>query len=139
MKSLKDIENMSLEQLETVSKDESIAVPEGLTQRVQEMLEVQAKVDKVTNYIPSTGRRIRLAVGAVASFVILAGLGLEIARWQNEPEDTFDDPYLAYAELEKAFALISDGMQKGLSMARESEEVIDRTATVFSEQSENQQ
>lgn len=136
MKSLKDIENMSLEQLETVSKDESIAVPEGLTQRVQEMLEVQAKV---TNYITSTGRRIRLAVGAVASFVILAGLGLEIARWQNEPEDTFDDPYLAYAELEKAFALISDGMQKGLSMARESEEVIDRTATVFSEQSENQQ
>lgn len=133
MKSLKDIENMSLEQLDAVSMDESITVPEGLTQRVQEMLEVQAKVDKIADDTPSDGRKTRLTVGAVASFVLLAGLGLGIARWQNEPEDTFDDPYLAYAELEKAFALISDGMQKGLSMARESEDVIDRTASVFSE------
>ena len=34
MKSIKDIENMSLEQLEAVSMDENIAVPEGFAARM---------------------------------------------------------------------------------------------------------
>ena len=34
MKTLKDIENISLEDLKDVSMDESIAVPEGLSERL---------------------------------------------------------------------------------------------------------
>lgn len=120
MKSLKDIENMSLEYLEAVSLDETIDVPDDLTQKIHESLSRSAK------------RRMWMA-GAAASVVLLAGLGFGIARWQNEPKDTFDDPYLAYAELEKAFAIMSDGIRKGVSMAEESEAIISRTTSVFSE------
>lgn len=118
MKSLKDIENISLEELEAVSLDDSIAVPEGFAQRLQERL---------------PGRQVRMVrfIAAAASVAVLAGVGFGIARWQNEPKDTFDDPYLAYAELEKAFARMSGEIQKGLAMAEESEAAMDKVTSIF--------
>ena len=62
---------------------------------------------------------------------VIAGIGLGIAQWQNEPKDTFDDPYMAYAELEKAFAIMSGGVQKALAMAEESEAALDKVTSVF--------
>lgn len=120
MKSIKEIENMSLEQLEAVSMDESIAVPDGFTSRIEGRLENRK----------SRVRVVRI-VAAAASVAVLAGVGLSIAKWQNEPKDTFDDPYMAYAELEKAFAIMSGGVQKGLAMAEESEEALDKLTSVF--------
>ena len=64
---------------------------------------------------------------------LIVGISFGTAKWYNEPKDTFDDPYLAYAELEKAFAKISSGMQKGIALADKSEEIIDKTNSVFSE------
>ena len=61
----------------------------------------------------------------------MAGIVFGIARWQNEPKDTFDDPYMAYAELEKAFAIMSGGVQKALAMAEESEAALDKVTSVF--------
>ena len=114
MKSLKDIEKITLEELEAVSLDETVAVPEGLAQRIRENLDV---------------RRTRRFV--FASVALVAGIGFGIARWQNEPKDTFDDPYLAYAELEKAFARMSGEIQKGLAMAEESEAAMDKVTSIF--------
>ena len=81
-------------------------------------------------------RKIRLApvIGVAASVLLLIGIGLGIARWQSEPKDTFTDPYLAYAELEKAFSTMSEGMNKALAMADKSETIIDRATSVFSEE-----
>ena len=42
-----------------------------------------------------------------------------IALPQRGPKDTFDDPRLAYAEVEKVFRTISDKMNDGLDIARE--------------------
>lgn len=128
MKSIKDIENMSLEQLEAVSMDESISVPEGFTLRLQEQVVITALTDSEAGKV----KTVRFAAIA-ASAALLIGIGLGIARWQSEPKDTFTDPYLAYAELEKAFTTMAEGMQKGFSMAEKSEEIIDRTISVFSE------
>ena len=119
MKSLKDIEKITLEELEAVSLDETVAVPEGLTQRIRKNLDVRRT------------RRFVFAAGAAASVALVAGIGFGIARWQNEPEDTFDDPYLAYAELEKAFARMSGEIQKGLAMAEESEAAMDKVTSIF--------
>lgn len=131
MKSLKEIEDISLEQLEAVSQDEVIAVPEGFRQRLEAELDAQNKLETMKE----EPRKIRLApvIGVAASVLLLIGIGLGIARWQSEPKDTFTDPYLAYAELEKAFSTMAEGMQKGFSMAEKSEEIIDRTISVFSE------
>ena len=131
MKSLKDIENISLEKLEAVSLDESIKVPEGFAESLQENIEAQRKVERL-DQADRAAWTVRLTfISAVASVAVLAGIGLGIARWQNEPKDTYDDPYMAYAELEKAFATISGGMQKALAMAEESEEAFDKVTSLF--------
>ena len=106
MKSIKEMENMSLEQLEAVSMDESIAVPEGFANRLENSLEDKKSRVKVVRF-----------VAAAASVAVLAGVGFGIAKWQDEPKDTYDDPYLAYAELERAFEMISTGINQSLEMA----------------------
>lgn len=132
MKSLKEIEDISLGQLEAVSQDEAITVPEGFRQRLEAELDAQNKLET----LKEEHRKIRLApvIGVAASVLLLIGIGLGIARWQSEPKDTFTDPYLAYAELEKAFSTMSEGMNKALAMADKSETIIDRATSVFSEE-----
>jgi hypothetical protein len=131
MKSLKEIEDISLEQLEAVSQDEAMTVPEGFRQRLEAELDAQNKLET----LKEEPRKIRLVpvIGVAASVLLLIGIGLGIARWQSEPKDTFTDPYLAYAELEKAFSTMSEGMNKALAMADKSETIIDRATSVFSE------
>lgn len=131
MKSLKEIEDISLEELDAVSQDEAITVPEGFRQRLEAELDAQDKLETMKE----EPRKIRLVpvIGVAASVLLLIGIGLGIARWQSEPKDTFTDPYLAYAELEKAFSTMSEGMNKALAMADKSETIIDRATSVFSE------
>ena len=132
MKSLKELEDSSLGQLEAVAQDEAITVPEGFRQRLEAELDAQNKLETMKE----EPRKIRLApvIGVAASVLLLIGIGLGIARWQSEPKDTFTDPYLAYAELEKAFSTMSEGMNKALAMADKSETIIDRATSVFSEE-----
>lgn len=132
MKSLKEIEDISLEELDAVSQDEAITVPEGFRQRLEAELDAQDKLETMKE----EPRKIRLVpvIGVAASVLLVIGIGLGIARWQSEPKDTFTDPYLAYAELEKAFSTMSEGMNKALAMADKSETIIDRATSVFSEE-----
>ena len=131
MKSIKEIENMSLEELIAVSLDEAIAVPEGFAERIGRQVEAH----KIAKDLENDADRVKTVrwIGAAAAVTLLAGTGLGIANWQKQPKDTFDDPYLAYAELEKAFATMSDSLQKGIAMADKSEDIIDRTINVFEE------
>ena len=119
MKSIKDIENMSLEQLEAVSMDESIAVPEGFEARIKETLDAVEMVENLTEdeSASQNSRRIVRYAAAAASVAVMAGAGLGVAQRYGQPKDTFDDPYLAYAELEKAFDKISAGINKSMDMA----------------------
>lgn len=131
MKSIKEIENMSLEELIAVSSDEATAVPEGFAERIGKHVEAHKIAKDLENDADRT-RTVRW-IGAAAAVTLLAGTALSIDNWQNQPKDTFDDPYLAYAELEKAFATMSDSLQKGLAMADKSKDIIDRTINVFEE------
>lgn len=135
MKSIKDIENMSLEQLEAVSMDESIAVPEGFTARLKENMDAAVTVGLLTENESGSqsSRKVVRYVAVAASVAIMAGAGFGIAQRQSQPKDTFDDPYLAYAEIEKAFAMMSETINAGLAMAEESEETVDRMMSVFSD------
>ena len=131
MKSIKEIENMSLEELIAVSSDEVTAVPEGFAERIGKQVEAH----KIARDLENDADRVKTVrwIGAAAAVTLLAGTALGIVNWQKQPKDTFDDPYLAYAELEKAFATMSDSLQKGLAMADKSEDIIDRTINVFEE------
>lgn len=132
MKSSKDIEKMSLEQLEAASMDENISVPDGFASRMEKGLEVLERLTEDESRKDGRVRMVRV-LSAAAAAALLAGAGLGLSGRQDEPEDTFTDPYLAYAELEKAFAIMSGEIHKGLAMAEKSEEIIDRTSSVFSE------
>ena len=131
MKSIKEIENMSLEELIAVSSDEATAVPEGFAERIGKQVEAQ----KIARDLENDADRVKTVrwIGTAAAVTLLTGTALGIVNWQNQPKDTFDDPYLAYAELEKAFATMSDCLQKVLAMADKSEDIIDRTINVFEE------
>ena len=119
MKSIKDIENMSLEQLEAVSEDAGIAVPEGFSKRMKDDVQMREILEHLVLCESEDRRNARtLRVASVAASVaLLAGVGLGTGSWQKQPKDTYDDPYLAYAELEKAFDKISAGINKSMDMA----------------------
>ena len=123
---------MSLEHLETASMDENISVPDGFASRLEDGLEVLERLTEDESRKDGRVRMVRV-LSAAAAAALLVGAGLGLSGRQDEPEDTFTDPYLAYAELEKAFAIMSGEIHKGLAMAEKSEEIIDRTSSVFSE------
>lgn len=123
---------MSLEQLEAASMDENISVPDGFASRLEDGLEVLERLTEDESRKDGRVRMVRV-LSAAAAAALLVGAGLGLSGRQDEPEDTFTDPYLAYTELEKAFAIMSGEIHKGLAMAEKSEEIIDRTSSVFSE------
>ena len=126
---------MSLEQLEAVSMDESITVPDGFAARMKENADAAVTAGLLTGNESEdqVRRKVVRYVAAAASVVIMAGAGYGIVQWQSQPKDTFDDPYLAYAEVEKAFEKISSSINRSLEMAGETEQVIEKATSVFLE------
>ena len=117
MKSIKDIECITTEELIAISLDEKVVVPHDLDHKIQSR--ILGKKKKTYSMISA----------AAAITVIATGLGMSLLN--NEPKDTFDNPYLAYAELEKAFATMTEGMKKGMGMVETSESVIKKSAEIF--------
>lgn len=115
MKTLEEIEQLSLEELEQQATRTAPPVPEGLQTRLRTALAAESILQEASAQQRRAGRWIPYAslaaVAAAAALVVtLPGRG---------PRDTFDDPYLAYAEVEKAFQIISDKMNGGMAIARE--------------------
>ena len=113
MKSIDEISRLSAEDLERISLDESIPVPEELSARVQA---AGAQANR---------RRWVLPAGIAAAVATLLAVGLTLTR-NPEPMDTFDDPYLAYAEVEKVFAKISGTVAYGAEKVSQSEQTLDK-------------
>ena len=111
MKTLDEMTRLSAEDLERISLDESIPVPEELSARVQ------AAVRKPARWI--------LPSGIAAAATVLLAIGLAFPR-NPEPKDTFDDPYLAYAEIEKVFSKISGTVAYGAEKVNESEQTLEK-------------
>ena len=111
MKTLDEMTRLSAEDLERISLDESIPVPEELSARVQ------AAVRKPARWV--------LPAGIAAAVAALVAVGLTLT-WNPEPKDTFDDPYLAYAEVEKVFSKISGTVAYGAEKVTESEQTLDK-------------
>ena len=119
MKSIDDITRLSAEDLERISLDESIPVPEGLSGKVQDAVRAADRQAKLRRWV--------LPSGIAAAAAVLVAVGLTLTR-NPEPKDTFDDPYLAYAEVEKVFAKISGTVAYGAEKVNESEQTIDKYA-----------
>ena len=115
MKKLDEIARLSAEDLERISLDTGIPVPEELSGKVQDAVGKASRTRRLRRALPATG--------IAAAAAVLIGLGL---TWSPEPKDTFDDPYLAYAEVEKVFSKISGTVAYGADKISESEATLDK-------------
>ena len=118
MRKLDEIARLSAADLERISLDERIPVPEELSGRVQEAVHtLPASRSKAVL------RRALPAVGIAAALAVVAAIGL---TRDPEPADTFDDPYLAYAQVEAVFAKISGTVAYGAGKLEDTENRIDK-------------
>lgn len=113
MKTLEEIQNMNLAQLEAASLDAGTAPSGDIAARSIAIIRRQRS------------RRIAAwSSGIVASLVLIAGIGLYTNR-QPVLKDSFSDPYLAYAEVEKAFSRIGTTARSSAEAINTSKEIID--------------
>jgi len=123
MKRIEQIQNISLEEIEKISMDGSIAVPEGLGARMEGTVRRMHRA------------RVRRIAGGVGAFAVVAVaiLGIILNR---EPalEDTFSDPYLAYAQIEKTFNKIGATVSDSADRLENSRKTFDGTIdSIFNE------
>ena len=117
MKTIDEISRLSAEDLERISLDEGIPLPEELSGKVQEAVRAADR--------QAQRRRWILPSGIAAAVAVLIAVGLTLTR-NPEPQDTFDDPYLAYAEVERVFSKISGAVAYGAEKVNESEQTLDK-------------
>ena len=109
MKRIEDIEKLSMADWERIGADESIPVPEDLQLQ-----------------LPS--RRPAVIWSVAASVAVVAGIGLGVLLHTPQPKDTFQDPYLAYAAVEQAFARMGHTVSMGADALARTESDFDKVS-----------
>ena len=106
MKDIREIEKLSVTDLEKIGADESIPVPVGWSVRLP-------------------GKKLR-SWSVAAAAALLIGMGWWGLNEARQPKDTFDDPYLAYAAVEAALSRVSGSLNATAEKVAESEALIDK-------------
>ncbi|MCR5561732.1 MAG: hypothetical protein K6F58_07980 [Bacteroidales bacterium] len=145
MKDINELQRLAPEDLERIASDSSVKVPAELKASLEalagasELLDERPAAAGVISGLAekrlgrqSSGRRSQglrttwyWAVPAVAAALVAAVLVFRSAP--KEPEDTFSDPYLAYAEVQKAFGQISRKGEEAASIAGSAVPVFEKT------------
>ena len=130
MKRIDDIEKMGLEELEAAAMAGNAGVPQGLETRIKERI-LAREMSKMP-----VGRRV-LQLGCIAAAVVLALMLLKPGLVEDQLQDTFEDPRMAYAQVEKAFEEISSRMSMGVEMVSQAKplaekpmEILDKTTQI---------
>lgn len=123
MKRIEDIEKLNLNDLESISENNGIVVPNNLKDHISAAIAAR----EIEREERSGRRKIYAFAGAFTTVAAGLALTLTVVR-SNQPKDTFDDPALAYAELEKTFAYISSKVGKGEKMVEDIQPIIEKTS-----------
>ena len=135
MKRLEDIENLSISELERIASDESVKVPATLkhdiavTARALEMASKEEEQAKESGLSRKRYRKILRAISYPAAAVAILTIGMHLSFQDSirTPKDTFDDPMMAYVQMEQVFGFISEKMSTGMDIADAAKPVIDKT------------
>lgn len=128
MKRLEDIEKMSFEELEKVSRDGGVRMPQGFGERLEGGIAGLAAAGEGKK---TKGAKFRTAAYPLAGAALAAGLALLVLVRPGTPEDSFDDPRLAYAEVQKSFSLISEKFGKGTELVLEAAPAMNRPKEII--------
>ena len=125
MKRIQDIEKLQEEDLEMAALGEDITIPAGLEERLKAAIAakeaVKPKAEPV-RWIPYAALAVAAGFAAVA---IIRHNG------SGKLQDTFDDPYLAYAQVEATFQKISDKMAIGVDIAAKAEQTAEKPMEII--------
>ena len=135
MKRLEDIEKLSMLDLDRIASDESIEVPSSLKHDIAvtaRALEMSSKEEDVVSETHTPNRRYRkilrlISYPAAAVAIVTIGMRLSFQDSIPTPKDTFDDPRMAYIQMEQVLGFISEKMTTGMEIADAAEPVIDKT------------
>ena len=134
MKRIEDIEKMGLEELEAAAMEEKVEVPQGLAGRIQERILAAELAKEPPIEKPQIQRKRILqysGITAVAAVVVFALVLLKPVEEKDTLQDTFDDPYMAYAQVEKAFAEISNKMSMGVEMVAQAKPLAEKPMEIL--------
>lgn len=121
MKRIEEIENLEMDDLERIARDSRVEVPADLDSQLLAAIVASS----AEGAAPRRSNILKIVPG-IAAVGIAACLAIMFMT-SDEPEDTFDDPRLAYAELEKTMSLVSSKIEKGMDMAAEAGTAIEVT------------
>ena len=119
MKRIEDIEKLSLEELEQEAAQ--VPVPEGLAGRIETALAAVAvgqtsgdfQGEPVSGESRNDDRRQRgYWRAAFASFAVAAAVAAVLILHRPAPKDSFDDPLLAYQQVEETLQFIAQKINK---------------------------
>lgn len=128
MNRLEEIENISSNTLEEYAEDRSVRIPEGFRERLETAL-ISSAATCGESVRPPRRVPVKLFAGCAA---VAAAAALVLTLYpQREPEDTFDNPVLAYAELERTFSYIASKMGEGFEITAEAEQRISKNLDIF--------
>ena len=125
MKRIQDIEKLQEEDLEMVALGEDITIPAGLEERLKAAIAAKEAVKPKAEPV----RWIPYAALAVAAG--FAAVALIQHNGSGKLQDTFDDPYLAYAQVEATFQKISDKMAIGVDIAAKAEQTAEKPMEII--------
>lgn len=127
MKRIEDIETMEPEQLEEAALKDNIPVPKGLEEN---LLSAIAANEAIKEKAPAE----RLHWAPYAAFAAAAAVAAAVVipqRGEPQLRDTFEDPYLAYAQVEATFQKISDKMAFGVNLASKAGETAEKPIQII--------
>ena len=125
MKTIRDIESLSPEELERIGDDSSVKVPEGLSDSILEAIAAESEVEKRGKGFP-----YRLALASAAAAAAVAAVAVPTLKHQAI-HDTYDDPMLAYAQVEETFRIISGKMSSTIEKTMEASEIMEKPSEIF--------
>ena len=125
MKEITDIEKLSPEELERIASDSSVKVPADLHASLEALAGAAELTGRSVPHRPVFWAAISAAAAAVVAGVIL------FTAEPKSPVDTFSDPYLAYAEVQKAFDHISRTGEEASRIAGNAVPVIEKTEDIL--------
>ena len=133
MKDINEIERLSPEDLERIASDTSVRVPSDLKASLEalagaaEFAQPEKAPVETEPVVRKAGIFRPLLWGIPAVAAALAAAVLVFRSIPKEPEDTFSDPYLAYAEVQKAFGQISQKGEAAAEIAGNAVPVMEKT------------
>jgi len=115
---------MDLANLEKIAADSTVMVPPSLKRDIR----ITARALELAGD-GSLKKRTRPVAYASASIAAAAVAALVLAFGFSGPKDTFQDPELAYAQLEQTFNMIGSRMNSGMELAQTAQPILDNTIT----------